>query len=81
MGGIRTQLNRGPRRIHLRDRTSQEIHAFPTAATEVVFGQGYTIWRGEWQGLKVELQISVSGMPRTWMSLRNLARGSGLELS
>jgi hypothetical protein len=27
------------------------------------------------------LQISVSGMPRTWMSSRNFARGSGFELS
>lgn len=60
LGGIRTQLNRGPRRIYLRDRASQELHAFPTASTEVVFGQGYTTWRGEWQGVRIELQITVT---------------------
>jgi cellobiose phosphorylase len=60
VGGIRTQLNRGPRRIYLRDCTSNDVHAFPTAATEVVFGQGYTTWRGDWQGVRIELQVSVA---------------------
>lgn len=60
VGGIRTQLNRGPRRIYLRDLASQEVHAFPAAATEVVFGQGYTTWRGTWQGIAIELQIAVT---------------------
>jgi cellobiose phosphorylase len=60
VGGIRTQLNGGPRRIYLRDRVSREVHAFPTTSTEVVFGQSYTTWRGEWQGIRIELQISVT---------------------
>lgn len=69
VGGIRTQLNRGPRRIYLRDSASHDVHVFPTASAEAVFGQGYISWRGDWRGIQIELQISVtSELPaELWM--------------
>jgi len=71
VGGIRTQLTRGPRRIYLRDRETLDLHAFPAASTEVVFGQGYTTWRGEWRGVHIELQISVTdGLPAELWTVR-----------
>ncbi|MBM4142421.1 MAG: hypothetical protein FJ225_02335 [Lentisphaerae bacterium] len=60
VGGIRTMLNRGPRRIYLRDSASKDLLVFPTASAEAVFGQGYMTWRGDWRGIRIELQISVT---------------------
>ena len=59
--GERTTLNGGRRRVFVQDKSTGAFTSFPTGVDgeRVVFGQGYTTYEAEWQGLKLSLQIRV----------------------